>query len=403
MPYESHKPRVLRIINRLNLGGPTFNVAYLTKYLDNEFETLLVSGMKDDAEESSEFIVKDLGLSPIYLPEMYRELNPLKDYKSYFRLRQIIRDFKPDIVHTHAAKAGAVGRLAALHEGVKVIVHTYHGHVFHGYFSSAKTRFFLEIERYLAKHTTKLVALSYKQKEELSSKYKIANESKFEIIQLGFNLEKFLQDRDEKRVSFRREYGINDSDIAIGIIGRLVPIKNHEMFLRGFKSAKEKATRKVKAVIIGDGEERTSIESLIDALDLKRDGSMEDRDVILTGWRKDIDVCNSGLDILCLTSKNEGTPVSLIEAQAAGLPIITTRVGGIEDIVIEGKSALLCEMNDINTFSDHLVTLINDSELRSYMKNAGSMHVINHFSYQRLCSDMSTLYKSLLRTQSQRE
>ena len=129
-------PRVLRIINRLNLGGPTYNAANLTKYIDGEFETLLVSGMTDDTEESSEFILKRLDLHPVYIKEMYRELNPLRDYKAYFRLRQIIREFKPDIVHTRAAKAGAVGRLAAHHEGVPVIVHTFHGHVFHSYFGA---------------------------------------------------------------------------------------------------------------------------------------------------------------------------------------------------------------------------------------------------------------------------
>ncbi|MES2485691.1 MAG: glycosyltransferase, partial [Bacteroidota bacterium] len=128
-------PKVLRIINRLNLGGPTYNAAYLTKYMHPEYETLLVSGMLDESEQSSEYIVKDLDLYPVYMPEMYRELNPFKDYKSYFKLRKLIEEYKPDIVHTHAAKAGAVGRLAAIHSGVKVIVHTFHGHVFHGYFN----------------------------------------------------------------------------------------------------------------------------------------------------------------------------------------------------------------------------------------------------------------------------
>src|SRR5580704_14239503 len=142
-------PKVLRIINRLNLGGPTYNAAYLSKYLEPEFETLLVSGMKDHTEESSEFIVNRLDLHPVYIPEMYRELHPFRDYQSYYKLRKLIEEYKPDIVHTHAAKAGVVGRLAALHSGVPVICHTFHGHVFHSYFTPLKTRFFLEIERYL--------------------------------------------------------------------------------------------------------------------------------------------------------------------------------------------------------------------------------------------------------------
>ena len=225
-------PKVLRIINRLNLGGPTFNAAYLSKFLAPEFETLLVSGMKADSEESSEFIVQNLGLKPVYIPEMYRELNPFRDYKSYFKIRKLIREFKPDIVHTHAAKAGAVGRLAAAHEGVPVIVHTFHGHVFHSYFSPAKTRVFLEIERYLAKRTTKIVTLSEIQKNELSNLYKVAPAERFEIIPLGFDLEKFEIGQDEKRKKFRQQYNIGDDEIAIGIVGRLVSIKNHKLFLQ---------------------------------------------------------------------------------------------------------------------------------------------------------------------------
>ncbi len=389
----SNKPRILRIINRLNLGGPTFNAAYLSKYLETDFETMLVSGMKDDAEESSEFIVKNLDLHPVYIPEMYRELNPLRDYKSYYKLRNIIETFKPDIVHTHAAKAGAVGRLAAHHCGVKRIVHTYHGHVFHGYFSPAKTRFFLEIERYLATKTSKIIALSKSQKEELSDTYKIAPAEKFEIIQLGFDLKKFTEDLPSKRIAFREQYQIKTDEIAIGIIGRLVPIKNHEMFLRAVHSVSTMTSKKIKAVIVGDGEERLKLEQLANDLGLLN--HTHDR-VVFTGWRKDVDVCNAGLDIICLTSKNEGTPVSLIEAQASGKPIVSTRVGGIEDIVIENKTALLCKSEDVAQFSTHLLQLVESTELRSNMSNLGVDHVLNHFSYQRLCSDMATLYKSML-------
>lgn len=180
-------PRVLRIINRLNLGGPTYNAAYLTKYMEPQYETLLVSGMKEESEESSEYIVENLGIKPVYMPDMYRELNPFKDYKSYYRLRKLIDDYKPDVVHTHAAKAGAVGRLAAIHSGVKVIVHTFHGHVFHSYFNPAKTRMFIEIERYLAKRTTAIITLSDIQKSELVDTFKIAPANKFEIIPLGFD------------------------------------------------------------------------------------------------------------------------------------------------------------------------------------------------------------------------
>jgi len=261
-------PRVLRIINRLNLGGPTFNAAYLTKYLAPDFDTLLVSGMKDAAEESSEFIVKNLDLHPVYMPEMYRELNPFRDYKSYYKLRKIIDEFKPDIVHTHAAKAGAVGRLAAIHSGVPVILHTFHGHVFHSYFGSVKTRMFLEIERYLAKRTTKIIALSELQRNELVNDFKIAPQDKFAIVPLGFDLNKFETDKDQKRKKFRKEYNVADDEIAIGIIGRLVPIKNHELFLQALAIIKRKTTTKIRVFIIGDGEQRSNIETLAKTLNL---------------------------------------------------------------------------------------------------------------------------------------
>lgn len=391
-------PRVLRIINRLNLGGPTFNAAYLTKYLEPGFETLLVSGMKDESEESSEFIIKNLGIEPVYMPEMYRELNPFKDYKSYFRLRRLIEEFKPDIVHTHAAKAGAVGRLAAIHSGVKVVLHTFHGHVFHGYFNPVKTRMFLEIERYLARRTTCLVTLSNLQLNELVNDYKIAPRNKFEIVPLGFDLNRFAENTAEKRVAFRKKYNVDDNEVAIGIVGRLVPIKNHALFLKAIKHAVENSGQKVRAFIIGDGEERAGIEEMARQLGLGFNNSnlTEKHPLTFTSWIKDIDVSNAGMDIIALTSHNEGTPVSLIEAQASGKPIVSTRVGGIADIVIPGETAFLSEPGDEKTFSDNLLKLVQSSALRQQMSSRGASHVMQAFSYQRLCTDMGSLYNRLL-------
>src|ERR1035437_2948879 len=220
-------PRILRIINRLNLGGPTYNAAYLTKYLAPEFETMLIAGMKEDSEESSEFIVKQMGIEPIYITEMKRSINPAQDYKAYKRIKSIIKEFKPDIVHTHAAKAGTIARLAAKACNVPVIVHTFHGHVFHSYFNSFKTSIFIAIEQYLARKSTKIIAISEHQKKELTKQYHICSESKIAVIPLGFDLERFQENMDLKRKEFRNKYFIDDDEVAIGIIGRLVPIKNH--------------------------------------------------------------------------------------------------------------------------------------------------------------------------------
>lgn len=393
----SKKPRVLRIINRLNLGGPTYNAAYLTKYM-TDFDTLLVSGMKDESEESSEFIVKKLGLEPLYVPEMYRELNPFRDYKSYFKIRKIINDFKPDVVHTHAAKAGAVGRLAAIHESVPVIVHTFHGHVFHSYFNKAKTQLFLNIERYLAKRTTKIVTLSPKQLRELSDEFKIAPKEKFQIVNLGFDLSRFVENQEEKRKHFRATYQIEDDEIAIGIIGRLVPIKNHSLFLKALKEVAAKTQKKIRAFIIGDGELRHQIENEAAQLGIAFSSIGENRKTLLTftSWIKDVSECNAGLDVIVLTSNNEGTPVSLIEALAAGKFIVSTKVGGIEDIVEDGKNAFLVEKGNDKMFAQALLKVLHDDNLRQNVSATGRAHTLEKFGYVRLCSDMSKLYTQLL-------
>lgn len=391
-------PRVLRIINRLNLGGPTYNAANLTRYLDSDFETMLVSGMTDDTEQSSQFILDKLDLHPVYIREMYRELNPLKDYKAYFKIREIIREFKPDIVHTHAAKAGAVGRLAAWHERVPVIVHTFHGHVFHSYFGPLKTRAFLEIERYLARRTDAIVTLSDIQRDELADQFKVAPRDKFEIIPLGFDLSKFTEDKERKRKQFRDQYHIADDEIVISIVGRLVPIKNHDLFLRAIKLVSEKSTKKVRAFIIGDGELRPQVELLARDLGLPFDAQPQGpaRLLTFTSWIRDIDVSNAGSDIIALTSLNEGTPVSLIEAQASGKPIVSTRVGGIANILVEGETGLLSQSGDAESFADNLLQLVEDDHLRHTMSDKGVSHVLKNFSHLRLAQDMGALYRRLL-------
>ena len=224
---DFYMPKVLRIINRFNLGGPTYNAAYLTKYLAPEFETLLIGGMKDESEGSSEFILKDLGVDYQVIPEMKRSINPFDDLAAYSRIKKIIQEFKPDIVHTHAAKAGALGRQAAYSCNVPVIVHTYHGHVFHSYFGNFKTAVYKTIERNLAKRSSAIIAISDKQKQELAVEHQIAPAEKIHVIPLGFDLNRFHEGLDEKRKEFRAKYHLQDNEIAIGIIGRLTPVKNH--------------------------------------------------------------------------------------------------------------------------------------------------------------------------------
>ena len=390
--------KVLRIINRFNLGGPTYNVAYLSKYMSDDFETLLVGGAKDESEESSDFIVNNLGLKPIIVEEMLREIDLKNDYSAYKKIKKIIQEFKPDIVHTHASKAGTLGRLAASSCGVPIIIHTFHGHVFHSYFGKIKTAFYKTIERYLAKKSTVIIAISEIQKQELVEIHKICPAEKVKVIPLGFDLSKFQENIVEKRKSFRTKYNLEEDEIAISIIGRLVPIKNHTLFLEALKIVSEKTSKKIRAFIIGDGEERQNIESKASELGLSFiDGTKSNQKALLTftSWIKEIDIALSGADIVALTSFNEGTPVSLIEAQAANKPIVTTNVGGIENVVLSGQTALLCENNNPNQFAEELLKLIENEEMLASMSEKGWSHVKEKFHYTRLVKDMENLYRSL--------
>jgi glycosyltransferase involved in cell wall biosynthesis len=365
-------PKVLRIINRFNLGGPTYNAAYLTKYLADEFQTMLVGGEKDETEDSSQYIVRDLGIEPVVISEMRRSINPFQDLAAFRKIKSIINSFKPDIVHTHASKAGTLGRLAAMQSNVPVIIHTFHGHVFHSYFNSYKSKFFQNVEHNLAKKSSKIIAISDKQKEDLAEKYKIARPEKIEVIPLGFDLDRFQEDIPKKRLDFRRKFDIADDELAIGIIGRLVPVKNHELFLQAVKYVKEHTNKKIRAFIIGDGECRQNLKNRSNELniDFADENSVNKKATLtFTSWIKKIDEAYAGLDIVALTSHNEGTPVSLIEAQASNKPIVTTNVGGIENIVIPDKTALLSSNNDVKDFSEKLLSVTQNDNLRMDMSH----------------------------------
>ena len=392
-------PRVLRILNRLVIGGPSKNAVYLSRYMQPDFDTLLVIGGKEDHEQDADFLATTNNIDPTCIPEMRRPISPYNDWAAYNKLKKLIKEFKPDIVHTHAAKSGALGRLAAKHSNVPLIVHTFHGHIFHSYFNSLKTNIFIRTERYLASLSDAIVAISDVQKNELSGDFKIAAADKFRVIPLGLELDNFILNQEEKRNKFRMEFGLDDNTVAIGIIGRLVPIKNHSLFLKGLKYVLNNTTIKVKAFIVGDGESRSAIEQLAASLEIKytqHTDTAHPHPLIFTSWRTDVDTICAGLDIVALTSLNEGTPVSLIEAQAAGKPIVSTRVGGIADVVLENKTALLSEIMDEKTFSNNLLQLVNDPGLRQKFSNAGKDYVVSKFSYHRLVNDMSGLYHDLL-------
>ena len=261
------------------------------------------------------------------------------------RSQILSKSLKPDIVHTHAAKAGALGRLAAHNLGVPVILHTFHGHVFHSYFGKLKTRLFIEIERFLARRSTRIIAISNIQRKELADTYKIAPFEKFSVVPLGFDLDRFQEDIESKRADFRDRYKVKEDEVAIGIIGRLVPIKNHPMFLRAIAELRKEVTN-ARIFIIGDGEERSLVEEYCGELGLEFGDATDPKWLTFTSWIKEVDWAIAGLDIVALSSFNEGTPVSLIEAQAGGKPVVSTNVGGIEDIMKIDGSGYLVESDD---------------------------------------------------------
>lgn len=393
-------PRVLRIINRFNLGGPTYNAALLTKHLSPDYETLLIGGEAEKSEESSSFILDELGIEGKIIDEMQRDLGFANDRTAYRKIKRIIKDYKPDIIHTHASKAGAIGRAAGIAYGKAKMVHTFHGHVFHSYFGTIKTNFYKNIERTLALKTDKIIAISNRQKIELWKKHRICSADRIAVIPLGFELDKFQQDQEEKRKIFRQKFKLKDDEVAIGIIGRLAPIKNHSLFIDAFHQLQQQTRQKVRAFIIGDGEEAEFLKSYTKDLNIIFSNGQENFDhhtqLHFTSWIKNIDEVNAGLDIIALSSNNEGTPVSLIEAQAAGKPIVSTKVGGISNIVKTNKTAFLVPAEDRKQFTQELLKLTNNKQLRDKMGANGWQFVNKKFHYKRLVSDIRNLYNELL-------
>jgi glycosyltransferase involved in cell wall biosynthesis len=385
------KIKVLRIINRFNIGGPTYNATFLTRFMSDDFETLLVGGLPEKGESDSLHVLEEYGVKPLLIEEMQRRPNFQSDRKAYIRLKEIIKEYKPDIVHTHASKAGALGRRAAIEMKVPIILHTFHGHVFHSYFGKFKTYIYKTIERRLAKKSTGIIAISELQKHELSKEFKICHDKKITVIPLGFDLQKFHLELDAKRILTREKFGIDNDELAITIVGRLAPIKNHQFFLDVIENVAGRTDKKLAVFIVGDGTEREAIEKRIAEMPHKNHVR-----IVMTSWIKDIGVFNAGMDLMCLTSKNEGTPVSLIEAQAANIPVICTDVGGVRDVVKDGHTGYIVNKNSVEDFADKLLLLVEDEKKREKMSQNGWTYVEHKFHYTTLVKNVETYYRRLL-------
>lgn len=385
---QEGKIKVIRVIARLNIGGPAIHTILLSAGLDGmRFEPLLVTGIVDPHEGDMLGLAAAKGVSPLIIPELGRELHPWRDLTTLVKLHRLFRRERPQLVHTHTAKAGAVGRLAARMAGVPVIVHTFHGHVFQGYFGPRKTRVFIALERFLARLSDRIVTVSDGQRRELAD-YGIAPLDKIAVVPLGFDLEPFLTVTQEAGDRWRREIGVPRGALLVGIIARLTPVKNHRMFLDMARRVAD-AIPEAWFAVVGDGELRAELE--VYTADLNLDGRVR-----FTGWVSDMPAVYAGLDVVALTSLNEGTPVTLIEGMAAGRPVVSAAVGGVPDIVADGESGLLAPPGDAVALGQAIVTLLRDPARRRTMGLAGRESVRQRFDVRRLVGDIEQLYLELL-------
>ncbi|MCP4107450.1 MAG: glycosyltransferase [Desulfobacteraceae bacterium] len=407
----SQKIKILRIISRLNIGGPAIHVHLLTNGLNMEkFDSKLITGKISPQEGDMSYLFDCYKNKPVIVQELQREISFIADLKAFIQIFMILFREKPDIVHTHTAKAGFSSRFAVMIHNIissrnVLIVHTFHGHVFEGYFNKFKSRVFLNIERFLARVTDAVIAISDTQKQELAGKYQIAEAGKIRNIELGFDLHPFFSSNSRKG-QLRQRLGIGSDTLLIGIIGRLVPIKNHKMFFNSAKLFLEQNPGiQVKFIIVGDGELREELKAYC------REKDMADH-VIFCGWIKNVPFVYADIDIIALTSLNEGTPVSIIESMAASVPVIATDAGGVKDLLGNKEKGvknnpgfqicergILCQKNDAQGFASGLKYLAADTGGKSGRIKRARFFVENRFDHKRLLHDIESLYLRLMNIQ----
>jgi glycosyltransferase involved in cell wall biosynthesis len=422
--------KVVRIIARLNVGGPARHVVWLTAGLQGaEFESVLVAGVVPPGEDDMGYFAAEHGVEPLIIPEMSREISP-KDALTVWKIYRLLRRVRPDVVHTHTAKAGTVGRVAGLLYRWLTpaaligrprrchFVHTYHGHIFHSYYGRLKTRIFLLIEKTLARLATdRIIVISPQQLREINEEFGVGRGRQFAVIPLGIDVSVFA-DYKERRRQLRAELNAGEEDILVGIVGRLTEVKNHALFLQSAARFKEKSgsvkkARRVRFVIIGDGQLRGKLE------EQSRSLGLDDNDVLFLGTRSDPENFYPALDVVALTSLNEGTPLTLIEAMANARACVATGVGGVVDLLGEELAAppnkrgseaatawAVCERGvrvrpqDAEAFSSALARLIDDEVLRNDLGNRGRSYIIQNYSKDRLLADVMNLYRELAQKKS---
>jgi glycosyltransferase involved in cell wall biosynthesis len=387
---ESNRVKIVRVIARLNMGGPALHVAYLTAGLrERGYETTLVAGTLARGEDSMAFVADGLDVDVVTIPELGREISPLRDLLATVRLAALIRRERPQILHTHTAKAGTVGRVAALLAGrarPPIVVHTFHGHVLRGYFGPLRSRLFRALEQILARHTTVLVAVSPQVRDDLV-RLGVAPPEKFAVVRLGIELGERVASTDG-RAETRRYLGIPDGRFAVGWVGRMTAVKRGDDVLAGFKLLRERGVE-ATLCLVGDGPDRPHLERRAHELGIIRD-------TLFLGYQEDVGALYAAFDALVLPSGNEGTPVSVIEALAAGRPVVATRVGGVPDVVRDGEDGFLVGPGATDELADRLTRLAGDPALRERLGAAGRERVLPRYAVDRLVDDIDRLYRSLL-------
>ena len=380
------KLRVARVISRLNVGGPAIHTILLPAGLDPAaFESRLYVGAPGPAEGDMLPLARARGVEPIAIPGLGRSIHPGRDLAALGRLARAFRAFRPHIVHTHAAKAGTLGRIAARMAGVPVTVHTFHGHVLRGYFSPAVTAAFRAVERALARRTTRIVALSPGQREDLLA-MGIGRPERVGVVPLGLELDAFL-DAQARRGVLRGHLRLPPEAKLVGIVARLVPIKDHRTFFAAAARV-ARADPATHFVVAGDGPLRAGLEAAAGEAGL--DGRAH-----FLGWWDDLPALYADLDVVALTSRNEGTPVCLLEAMAAGVPVVATAVGGVPDVVRHGETGLLAPPGDPAALAAALASLLADPDRRSALGLAGRRAAYPAYDAKTLIARVEALYREL--------
>jgi len=382
--------RVLRVIARLNVGGPSLHVSYLSEGLTARgYATTLAAGEISEGEASMAFVAEQRGIEVRSIPELQREVSPLHDAAAVRRLADLIREERPHVLHTHTAKAGTVGRVAARLAGSArpaVVVHTFHGHTLEGYFSPAKQKAYRLIERALARDTDALLAVSPEVRDELVE-IGVAPATRFAVVRLGIELAERMQGS-EQGEDLRASLGIPADRFTIGWVGRMTAVKRAHDVLRTLSLLHERGVD-AALVMVGDGPDRPELEALAGELGVAQATHF-------VGFQDDVGPWFHAFDALLLPSRNEGTPVSAIEMLAAGRPVVATRVGGVPDVVADGTDGYLFPVGDVAAAAAHLALLAGDPELCRRMGEQGRERALGRYGVPRLVEDVDRLYRALL-------